>query len=630
MKKLLMPAALICAVAAMSFSAPRYKTTVFHTIRGHTVSDEPAVTLDGGRVYFIRDSTELIMLDRKSGKETRIAAVRGSSDVEASAAGDRLAFTQRGEGGDDKFMNTLALDPRTGLATGEPQRVSLTKAGAGAISPDGRLLAFRAAVNGLKEDNLVVMPVTGGPERILARTNGAVWPIHWSPDSRSIYYGYSPVKETATDKNGIYAVPAAGGELRLVVRTADWGQIPGLSPDGKLLMFWDPSWDSVFVQTIDGKRLAAWKPGEGEKIPDHWENGYKAFGSSSAHPTVISVYSAANGTTRVVTDSADQYSDPRWSPDGRRIALVKWQPRSLVLMNADGSSPKVLTIKGGVRANNGLFWSPNGESLLYQSLGDSGITGVVDVKSGAEHEIAKGYNYIDAQWTRDSRSVLYTTGGQTMAPDSTRTVTIHQKTVGGTDRVLRTVTVACARNACGARFVDDTLLAMWAGGKYRIHNLRTGSTNVVYDRGSVAAQGFPTFSENGQWMAIRLPSGSDPTPRQIEVLRTDGASKTTVAVPFGTTIGLNNPRVSNDGTELIVGGGAGGGGPVAYYRVTVATGKATLIGTITNQDRWQFALAGLSPDGKSIAYGTALQPIVSFFEVDLSPLSRAVAPGGRR
>jgi eukaryotic-like serine/threonine-protein kinase len=95
------------------------------------------------------------------------------------------------------------------------------------LSPDGHLLAFMSVTEGLSQVS-VMQPGTGAWTQLTHdRTHGLTFTLCWSADSSLIYY------DRYTDApNGIYSVPALGGEERLVIENA---QYPASLADGSLL-----------------------------------------------------------------------------------------------------------------------------------------------------------------------------------------------------------------------------------------------------------------------------------------------------------------------------------------------------------------------------------------------------------
>jgi Tol biopolymer transport system component len=95
------------------------------------------------------------------------------------------------------------------------------------LSPDGQLLAFQTIVDG--QSQIAVLKPGVGTWRVLTsdRTRGLAVLHDWSPDGSRIFY------DRQTDvMNGIFSVPALGGDERLVLENAGF---PVVLPNGDLL-----------------------------------------------------------------------------------------------------------------------------------------------------------------------------------------------------------------------------------------------------------------------------------------------------------------------------------------------------------------------------------------------------------
>ena len=90
--------------------------------------------------------------------------------------------------------------------------------------------------------------------------------------------------------------------------------------------------------------------------------------------TKIYTIDLATGRVTALTSSGDWNDEqPRWSPDGRRIAFKSDRGGSfnLYLMDADGSNVVRLTEHGAV--DHDPTWLPDGESLVFTSDRDRGV-----------------------------------------------------------------------------------------------------------------------------------------------------------------------------------------------------------------------------------------------------------------
>jgi eukaryotic-like serine/threonine-protein kinase len=96
------------------------------------------------------------------------------------------------------------------------------------VSPDGRLVAFQAMVDG--QTQVAVMQPGSGDWNVLThdRTRGIVSSLSWSPDGTRIYYG-----RVDGVPRGVFSVPAVGGDERLLV---DDAACPEVLPDGSMLV----------------------------------------------------------------------------------------------------------------------------------------------------------------------------------------------------------------------------------------------------------------------------------------------------------------------------------------------------------------------------------------------------------
>ena len=81
----------------------------------------------------------------------------------------------------------LRLNPVSGESIGPPQRVSVATTGfAPQFSPDGKSIAFRRP-DSAKHFSLVVVPLSGGTERVLA-SGYDMGKLRWAVDGDVIYY----------------------------------------------------------------------------------------------------------------------------------------------------------------------------------------------------------------------------------------------------------------------------------------------------------------------------------------------------------------------------------------------------------------------------------------------------------
>jgi Tol biopolymer transport system component len=208
--------------------------------------------------------------------------------------------------------------------------------GAPAFSPDGRRIAYREWRDG--NDLIVVVDAGGGNRTILATnpssasycTRGG---LAWSPDGSSLIFRVSSVCDRRYD---LFIVPADGS-----------------APATKLL-----------APSIDGAH-AAWSP-NGTRIA-------VVGGEPGGVPGVYVVEVGSDGaiagelTPRLIATMTGPLSDSgpaTWSPDGARLLFVS-EAGDVAVVGADGSGSGVLAAHG-----YNPRWSPDGRRVAFHRTVD--------------------------------------------------------------------------------------------------------------------------------------------------------------------------------------------------------------------------------------------------------------------
>ena len=235
-----------------------------------------------------------------------------------------------------------------------------------AWSPDGRRIAFLRLRHRTFE--IYVVNADGTGQRRLTRNAAQELSPAWSPDGRKIAFvgrGDSSLE--------VYVMNADGSEQRRLTRNAVRDGNPVWSPDGRSIAF-ESKWQ-VYVMNADGsgqRRLTrngarnnvapAWSP-DGRRIA--FERGRQqrdpcAGACPGAWGFEVYVINADGSGQQRLTRGASQ---PRWSPNGRKIAFVSQRDgdADIYVMNADGSGQRNLT-RGAGRRESQPVWSPGRNS----------------------------------------------------------------------------------------------------------------------------------------------------------------------------------------------------------------------------------------------------------------------------
>ena len=196
------------------------------------------------------------------------------------------------------------------------------------VSPDGRFVAFSSERNGPRR--IWLKQLSDGSE--IALTSGPDRAPRFTPDGAAVLF-----TRLSGSLESIYRVPAVGGEARRVIEN---GGSPDPSPDGREIAFIRPASRSG----IGGYDLVVAAVNGGSESVLHHVVGL----------TVI---------------------PPRWSPDGRFIALphsltgaIGGSPFPIALVPREKGEVRVLTPAGEYGLISSALWVNEGRELLYAQL----------------------------------------------------------------------------------------------------------------------------------------------------------------------------------------------------------------------------------------------------------------------
>ncbi|MHC4752878.1 MAG: DPP IV N-terminal domain-containing protein, partial [Planctomycetota bacterium] len=257
----------------------------------------------------------------------------------------------------------LPVDSRTGKATGVTRQ--LVRAGGipsmHCWSPDGKQIAIR------RGDELSFISISSG-EKIRKLSLPGIQRggrgMSWSPDGRLIAF---PGRDTEK-RAGIFLVTVKTGEVKLLVPVETIAGDPTWSPESKTIAYGYES--NVYVVNIeDGKPRRITAPSKERK---HIRPVFAPDGGSVAYldrGTIVATTIDGQETRKIfrLTDKPFMINIFDWSPDGRHIVFTPGS-REIWCVATDGGEPfQIADLPDpGYKVWSWMpKWSPAGDSIAF-------------------------------------------------------------------------------------------------------------------------------------------------------------------------------------------------------------------------------------------------------------------------
>ncbi len=309
-------------------------------------------------------------------------------------------------------FGTRGIDPETfvsWLRVSDPQ-----------LSPDGRRLVYvREPVSRTgehPESQIWMVDLETGHERRFTYGAGEETAPRWSPDGGWLAF-LSDRRQQG--RHQLFRMPAYGGEARQLSDHAVKIRAPTWSPDGTTLAFLSEEEDreagkedgkeqqdpivvdhakptSLYMLAVDASAAArrvdlgyghvtdyCWDPKSGALAVVVTDS---ALTNAYRHPHDLLVRERG-GRTRRLCRFPSEIAQPRWSPDGRRIAFLGRAGRVVVsdaLHIVDVASGNVSLLTEGYEGSiSGMEWLPDSRRLIFLALENvHGALNEIDVAKG--------------------------------------------------------------------------------------------------------------------------------------------------------------------------------------------------------------------------------------------------------
>ncbi|MBK5298947.1 MAG: serine/threonine-protein kinase [Vicinamibacteria bacterium] len=404
-----------------------------------------------------------------------------------------------------------------------------------AISPDGRSVAFTAGVGGKRQ--IFVQLIAGGAPLPITRDTVDHECPRWAPDSSSILY-FSPAA-SGTVQGSIFEVPALGGVPRRVVNSVGCGDVN--PTDGRLAHF----------------RLAK----EGIQLVTAPRDG-TSF-------DVVAEFAAAT-----------YYLYPRWSPDGRWIALQRGDSIrfDIFVAPATGGQPRQLTHDNNMMS--GLAWLPDSTGIVYSSsrggtmpyLPTLGLWHVT-LRDGSVRRVTSGEtSYVSPDISKSGTVVVSRMRLQTdiwKFPVDGPPAENVRRGVRVTRQTGQVLTPTAGPGDKEVAFLSDS------GGHANLWVVNTesgGLRQITHERDPNVAVGVPVWSPGGRGIAFVSSRGNQGLTFGVWLVDSDGSNLRNIVNP-----GLG-PAWSPDGRWVYY-STRGGAADVVLKKVPVDGGPAVTVRT---------------------------------------------------
>ena len=330
---------------------------------GQTTADYASWSPDGRSIAYLRSGTpgsqwQIIIRTLAGGRERSLGSVSSPGPIGWSPTGDRIIFADSDGPGSTTHLATVRLT--------DGARQTLTRPGNDGpgdrlpiFSTDGGTIVF-ARASSRQSGDLMALDLASGQVSALTKDSSAIYGLALDPKREAVLF----TSDRGGDA-GLWWVPLKGGEPQRVSEgLLRYRGLDGTAGNGTFLF--------EGVRDRSGLRFSTATSAAGENdfrawSPDVARDGTTAYVSTRSGGQQLWLMSKDGRSARLTNVQGWHILDPRWSPDGRRIAFVGVidGQADIYTVGRTGGSPKRLT---NDRAEEwDPAWSSDGRQLLFVS-----------------------------------------------------------------------------------------------------------------------------------------------------------------------------------------------------------------------------------------------------------------------
>jgi len=580
------------------------------------------MTPDSQRTYYRLATGGVWMYDRSTHATSQIIDAV-AWDLALSPTKDLLAYTKVGDTRREQYVWSVPLSVATGLPSGKERKVSTRAGDVPSISPDGKRIAYARDDETGVGQTVVVVPVAGGSERAIAPAQpSGVSSIRWSPDGKTVYFGVNPpVPFTCAEScltgahesrppSTIRRVGSTGGAVETIATVGLPG--PGLSPDGKFVVFGDTGAPRrLIVADADGRRLKSFTLAS-PQTPVGWTGSSTLLTFATGQTRRLRTVTLSDGAQRVLFETNDFSLEPSWTPDGRSVAVNRFASAGceLTVMNADGSPQRTISLTKTNPCVN-VSWTSDQRWVVFTHFRgprEKPVLMAVEVATGQSKEL-RTFADDNPQWVLD-RDVVLLIESSRDSHGSRRA--IWQVDLAGNAKMLREIPVEDGGSVTVVDR-DQAIVMQKASRDLRLIALASGAERTIAAVTSGFVSPHLSLSADRQWVGVL--AGADNTAlTRLELVKLDQSARRTIDLPFSADAG-GSFLVLSGGTGSVVGDRRAPDRPANVYFVNASANSTTKLFTYVVMGRP--AELALSPDGRTVLYllTEQLPPTISAIDV---------------